>query len=60
MSIITYLQEVNAETKNIKWPTKKVTTYFTVGVIMISLLFAAYIGLLDFVFTEIVNRVIIK
>ena len=60
MSILSYLKEVNAETKNIKWPTKKVTSYFTIGVILISLLFAVYIGLSDFVFTEIVNKFIVK
>ncbi len=60
MSIISYLKEVNAETKNIQWPTKKVTTYFTVGVILISLIFASYIGLLDYVFVKIVSKVIIK
>ncbi len=60
MSIISYLKEVNAETKNIKWPTKKMTMYFSIGVILISLFFAFYIGLLDFVFTEILDRTILK
>ncbi len=60
MSIIKYLKEVNAEVKNIKWPTKKVTMFFSVGVILIALLFAAYVGFLDFVFTEIVNLMILE
>lgn len=55
-----YLKEVNAESKNIKWPTKKVTTYFTIGVLVISVIFAVYIAGLDFVFSEITNRFIIK
>lgn len=55
-----YLKEVNAESKNIKWPTKKVTTYFTAGVIFISIIFAVYIAGLDFVFSEIVNKFIIN
>lgn len=55
-----YLKEVNAESKNIKWPTSKTTTYFTVGVILISIVFAIYIAGLDFVFSEITNRFIIN
>lgn len=59
MKVIEYLKDVNAETKNIKWPTRKVTMYFTIGVLVISLFFAAYLGLLDYVFTQITNRFII-
>lgn len=59
MKVIQYLKDVNAETKNIKWPTKKTTMYFTIGVLAISLFFAIYLGLLDYVFTQITSRFII-
>jgi preprotein translocase SecE subunit len=58
--MLKYLKEVNAESKNIKWPTKKMTTHFTIGVIIISIIFAIYIAGLDFVFSEITNKFIIK
>ncbi|PID83459.1 preprotein translocase subunit SecE [Candidatus Campbellbacteria bacterium] len=59
MKVIEYLKDVNAETKNIKWPTKKITMYFTLGVLAISLFFAIYLGLLDYVFTQITSKFII-
>ena len=39
---------------------KKITTYFTIGVIFVSIVFAIYIAGLDFVFSETVNKFIIN
>ena len=60
MSIIKYLRNVHRESKNIQWPTKKVTTLFTVGVIIVSLITIVYIGVLDFAFVEAVNKFLLK
>ena len=55
---IQYVKDTRGELKHVSWPTQKQTAIFTVLVLLISAFFAAYIGLLDFVFTSILNRFI--
>ena len=50
--ITTYIKEVLAEAHHVTWPTRKQTIFFTVTVIIISVLVAYYLGLLDFLFKE--------
>jgi preprotein translocase subunit SecE len=52
---ITYLKETKGEFKHVSWPTRKQATIFTVVVIVVSLLTAAYLGLFDWVFTTILE-----
>jgi len=59
-SIVNYLNSVKAEVKNISWPTQKITTLLTIGVIMVSIVVIIYLGLLDSVFMKIVEILIIK
>ncbi len=58
MSIITYIKEVKAETKNIKWPTKKQVVSYTGIVIVLSLVLAAYVGALDAAFAKLLSVVL--
>jgi preprotein translocase subunit SecE len=58
MSIITYIKEVKAETKNIKWPTKKQVVSYTIIVIALSLVLAAYVGALDAAFAKLLSVVL--
>ena len=58
MSIISYIKEVKAETKNIKWPTKKQVINYTIVVIVLSILLAAYVGALDALFAKILSKII--
>jgi len=53
--IINYLKETRAEMKHVSWPTRKQSVLFTILVIVISLLTAAYLGLLDLLFAEILK-----
>ena len=55
-----YLTDSIAELKKVAWPTKKQTTEYTLLVIGISLAVAAFIGLVDFILTLGVERIIIK
>lgn len=55
MSIISYIKEVKAETKNIKWPTRKQVVGYTVIVIVLSILLAIYIGSLDALFARLLS-----
>ncbi len=49
--IINYLKESYAEMKKVTWPTKKETYRYTVLVIGISLATAAFLGVLDEIFS---------
>jgi len=59
MNIIKYLRSVVKEFNNVKWPTKKMTILFTLGVMGIATVVIIYLGLLDFAFVELVNRFLI-
>ena len=50
--IIDYIKEVIAEAKNVTWPTRKQTIFFTVTVLAVSIIIAYYLGLLDFLFGQ--------
>ena len=50
--IINYIKEVIAEAKNVTWPTRKQTIFFTVAVLAVSVVVAYYLGLLDFLFGQ--------
>lgn len=56
MKIISYLKSVNAEARYIKWPTSKTSTYFTVGVLIISVICAIYLWILDLSFTGLLTQ----
>jgi len=49
--MIEYFKQVRSEMKHVSWPSRRKTLVFTVAVIAISLAVAAYLGLLDFVFS---------
>lgn len=58
MSIISYITEVKAESKNIKWPTKKQVVNYTLVVIVLSLLLAIYVGALDAFFAKLLSIIL--
>ncbi|MBI5621902.1 preprotein translocase subunit SecE [Candidatus Falkowbacteria bacterium] len=49
--IVEYFKESKVELKKVTWPTKKETTKHTALVIGISLVLAAFLGLLDYIFS---------
>jgi len=49
--IINYIKASIEELKKVTWPTKKETYRYTVLVIVVSLVVAAYLGGLDYLFT---------
>jgi len=53
---INYIKDTRGELKHVSWPTQRQTTIFTVLVIFISILTALYLGLLDYVFTTLLDR----
>ncbi|MCI5108514.1 MAG: preprotein translocase subunit SecE [Candidatus Pacebacteria bacterium] len=58
MKIGTYIKETKNEMKHVSWPTRTQALAFTVITIIIALLTAAYLGLFDYLFTEIIANII--
>jgi len=58
MNPIYFLREVKAEMEKVVWPTREQSIQLTIMVISISILVGAYIGGLDFVFTNILNTLV--
>ena len=58
--IITFLREVRVELAKVSWPTRSQTVVYTLVVIGISLFMAAFLGLLDFGFKFIIDKVLLK
>lgn len=53
-----YLRETRGELKHVSWPTQRQTAIFTVLVIVISIVTALYLGLLDFLLTEGLSKIV--
>jgi len=57
--IITFLKDVHLETKKVNWPTTQETIKYTLIVIGVSIVVAAFLGFLDFIFTTLLNRFVL-
>jgi preprotein translocase subunit SecE len=53
-----YFQEVLAELKKVSWPNRQQTIEKTTLVVTVSLLVGAYIGLLDYIYTQLTAFII--
>jgi preprotein translocase subunit SecE len=58
--IINFLKESRGELKKVKWPTIRETLQYTLIVIIISLVVAIYLGGLDYIFSFILRKFIIR
>ncbi len=56
--MFTYLKDVRAEMKHVSWPTRRQAVTYTLVVIAVSLATAIYLGLLDYFFSYIIQKVI--
>lgn len=57
--ITEFLKEVRLELKKVTWPTRQETIKYTTAVIVFSLVVAAFLGGLDFLFSWLLNRFVI-
>lgn len=57
-TMFTYLKDVRAEMKHVSWPTRRQAVVYTLVVIAVSLVTALYLGLLDYFFTFVVQKII--
>ena len=59
MSKITeYFQETKTELKHVIWPTKEQTFYYTAIVVVLSIVIAYYLGIFDFIFSQVLQKII--
>ncbi len=56
--LVRYIQDSYAEMKKVTWPTRQETVKITIVVIIISLSVAAFLGLLDYIFSLGVKEMI--
>lgn len=53
--VLQYIKDTRAEVKHIQWPTRSQAIWFTVVVVIVSLLIAVYTGVFDWVFTHVLE-----
>ena len=59
MSRITeYLKDTRTELKHVIWPNRSQTFYYTIIVIVLSVLVAYYLGVFDYVFSWLLRQTI--
>jgi preprotein translocase subunit SecE len=58
MKITNYIKNVRAELKHVNWPTRAQAIGYTVIVIVFSAIIAALLGVFDFIFSGILQKLI--
>lgn len=58
-TITEFFKEVMAEAKHITWPSRKQTLFATIAVLAISVFVAYYLGLLDFLFSSGLEKLLL-
>lgn len=53
-----YFKQVRAELRHVAWPSRQQTVVYTGVVIVISLVTALYLGLLDYGFAAVIQKII--
>jgi preprotein translocase subunit SecE len=53
-----YFKDVRAEMRHVSWPTRRQAVVYTVVVIAVSLITAIYLGLLDYLFSIVIQKII--
>ena len=53
-----YLEETKTELKHVIWPSKNQTLYYTLAVVVLSVVIAYYLGIFDFIFSQILQKII--
>ena len=56
--IIEYLKETKTELKHVIWPKRSQTLYYTLIIIVLSVIVAYYLGIFDFIFSKGLEKVI--
>ncbi len=59
-ALFDYLSASRVELTKVSWPTRRQTVRLTLVVIVFSAVFAALLGALDFVFSTLLQKLIVK
>lgn len=54
-----FLTESKQELKRVNWPRREETVRYTIFVIVLSLIIAAFLGILDYAFIQILQKIIL-
>lgn len=57
-SVVVFVREVRDELNQVTWPTKQQTIQLTTIVVVVSVLVGAYLGALDYLFTQLMGLII--
>jgi len=58
MKIVEYLKETKTELKHVIWPSRNQTFFYTLIVIILSVLIAYFLGAFDFLFEKGLGKII--
>jgi preprotein translocase subunit SecE len=53
-----YINETKTELKHVIWPSSRQTLYYTIAVIILSIVVAYYLGIFDFIFSQGLTKII--
>jgi len=56
--LVNYLKESKEEMKKVVWPTRQQTTRYTIMVIGLTVVMAAFLGTLDLLFTMLLDQLV--
>ncbi len=57
--IKTFLNESRQELKRVNWPRREETTRYTVFVVILSVGLAAFLGILDYLFVQVIQKIVL-
>ncbi|HEY4511471.1 MAG TPA: preprotein translocase subunit SecE [Candidatus Paceibacterota bacterium] len=58
MKLIEYIKETKGELKHVSWPTRKQALMYTVTIIVVSVVTAAFLGFFDYLFSLLLGKII--
>jgi len=58
MGLINYLRETKGELRHVTWPTRRQAVNYTIVVLLISIGTGLFLGLLDYLFAQGLQRII--
>lgn len=56
--IVEYFKETKTELKHVIWPNRRQTIYYTIIVVVLSVLIAYFLGIFDFIFLQGLQKII--
>jgi preprotein translocase subunit SecE len=59
MSISDYIKDTRGELKHVSWPTRSQAIAYTVTVILIAIVIGIYLGLLDYIFSNLLEKFVL-